>query len=86
MSDEKLHREAIKKSKSFFSGAGVYYMVHNAGDGPLICTVSLFLSSHFVNYVVNFNVYQLKFWLWLQPILAIDITREAALVSEIYEI
>ncbi|KAM0946108.1 hypothetical protein DsansV1_C09g0091351 [Dioscorea sansibarensis] len=40
MSDEELHREAIKKSKSFFSGAGVYCMVHNAGDGPLICTHS----------------------------------------------
>ncbi|KAM0940101.1 putative sulfoacetaldehyde reductase [Dioscorea sansibarensis] len=34
-SDEEFLREVVKKSESFFSGAGVYYMVHNAGDDPL---------------------------------------------------
>ncbi|KAM0940102.1 putative sulfoacetaldehyde reductase [Dioscorea sansibarensis] len=34
MSEEDILREAVKKAESFFSGAGVYYMVHNAGDDP----------------------------------------------------
>ncbi|XP_039125725.1 dehydrogenase/reductase SDR family member 7-like [Dioscorea cayenensis subsp. rotundata] len=34
MSDEEILREAVKKAESFFSSAGVYYMVHNAGDDP----------------------------------------------------
>lgn len=38
-SDEEFLREAVKKSESFFSGAGVYYMVHNAGDDPLVSTL-----------------------------------------------
>lgn len=37
MSDEEILREAVKKAESFFSSAGVYYMVHNAGDDPPVC-------------------------------------------------
>ncbi|KAJ0977139.1 hypothetical protein J5N97_012613 [Dioscorea zingiberensis] len=33
-SDEESLREAVKKSESFFSGAGVHYMVHNGGHDP----------------------------------------------------
>lgn len=42
MSDEEILREAVKKAESFFSSAGVYYMVHNAGDDPPVCILNFF--------------------------------------------
>ncbi|XP_039126489.1 dehydrogenase/reductase SDR family member 7-like [Dioscorea cayenensis subsp. rotundata] len=54
-SDEEFLREAVKKSESFFSGAGVYYMVHNAGDDPLPIP-ALEITSETVLTIIKTNV------------------------------
>lgn len=55
-SGEEPLKEAVQKAESFFSGAGVYYMVHNAAyERPVSVTVFFFSIKFSTNHCLEIS-------------------------------
>jgi NAD(P)-dependent dehydrogenase (short-subunit alcohol dehydrogenase family) len=56
-------KAAVEKAESFFPGAGVDYMIHNAAFERPVCEILLLFSNAAFFHVKRFRVFSLKYHL-----------------------